>query len=149
MRFFLWTYLIIKNFKIYFQVQPGSRTSNTSRYQKQKGSHIDKNVRASKFIGPAFGEDSGRSFPSEPVSPSSSFPFHGLCLWARESVLPCSGELVYLCMGVRQPLINIKPHHYLILVYSEIFLNRCHGKFIGKEQLVAKVTHRFYLSLFP
>lgn len=60
-------------------------------------------------------------------------PFHWLCLWACKSVLPCNGELAYLCVGVRQPLINIKPHHYLILVYSEIFLNRCHGKFIEKE----------------
>lgn len=55
-------------------------------------------------------------------------------LGMRECPLhPGSGESVYLHMGARQPLINIKPHHYLILVYSETFLNRCHGKFIEKE----------------
>lgn len=70
MRFFLWKYLIIKNFKIYFQVQPGSRTSNTSRYQKQKGSHIDKNVRAAKFIGSSFWRGFREVFPIR-----TSFPF--------------------------------------------------------------------------
>lgn len=42
----------------------------TSRYQKQKGSHIDKNVRAAKFIGSSF----WRGF-REVFSIRTSFPF--------------------------------------------------------------------------
>lgn len=145
----LQNYLIFKNFpNICFQVQPGSRTSKASKYQEHEGAclpplpvhrravsvHIDSNVANAKFRWIQFlGEDAGRSFSPEPASLSWFPPFRWLCLWACQSVLPCSGHLAYLCVGVKQPLINIKPHHYLILVYSEIFLNRCHGKFIEKE----------------
>ena len=43
------SFWVIKNLSIYFQVQPGSRSSKMSQYQKQKGDHIDKTVSTAKF----------------------------------------------------------------------------------------------------
>ena len=43
------SFWVIRNLSIYFQVQPGSRSSKTSQYQKQQGDHIDKTISTAKF----------------------------------------------------------------------------------------------------
>lgn len=92
------------------------------------------NLKTALMRTPATPRSRGASFwgPGRPLSPGPASRARTVPLGARRA-LWCPGELADLCVGVRQPLINIKPHHYLILVYSEIFLNRCHGKFIEKE----------------
>lgn len=119
-RTLLWKHLITGNFpKTYCQVQPESRS--------QCQNHVDHSVSNAKYrwLQLLVRIRGG-------LSHGGQFPFHPLPL-GLHSVLRCSGESADLCMGVRQPLINLKPHHYPILVYSEIFLNTCHGKFIEKE----------------
>lgn len=129
--------------KMYFQAQHGTRTGIASKCQGQTAACLCREERWLLTLmtmsempssdGSSFWGGCGEVFFTRTSFPFLVSPFHWLCLWAGKSVLPCNGELAYLCVGVRKPLINIKPHHYLILVYSEIFLNRCHGKFIEKE----------------
>lgn len=101
--------------KIYFRAQAGSRTRKTSKCQEQKGACLSTEEQwlSTSMAMSEMPSSDGCSFWGgcrEVFFTRTSFPFlvspfHWLCLWACKSVLPCNGELAYLCVGVRQPLI--------------------------------------------